>query len=206
MRIINFIFILLLACNTSSFAQVIIHTKESMFYTKEQIDKLNEMHDNLIQNQIHNTQCKDSLYVYNIFHFDILRKIRKEDMISKKNEILKGLLLRPRYERFENESYPITSALVFDSENKFKGVIENNFFYSANTYNKRFGMDYMFLIKNKIKYNICCFFTFPGNWGNVFYAKTHKDEILVFHTQKNDPIKINSIKEFVDKYWDEYFD
>ena len=140
MRKVYFIFILLLVYNISSYAQVIIHKQGSIFYTKAQIDKLNEMHNNIIQNHTHNTLCKDSLYVYNIFHFDISRKIRKEDMIN--NEILRGLLLRPRYERFENESYPITSALIFDSENKFKGVIENNYFYSANTHNERFGMDY----------------------------------------------------------------
>ena len=57
------------------------------------------------------------------------------------NEILRGLLLRPRYERFENESYPITSALIFDSENKFKGVIENNYFYSSRSEERRVGKE-----------------------------------------------------------------
>jgi hypothetical protein len=196
-------------CNLSFSQYKIINAQDAMIYTPEQIDKLNKRTCELISKLESHKLDKDSIYIYNVYHFETYKRINKEDF--KDPLFFKKLNLQPIYVECEVNKgvvsqLPSSEAIVFDNKNKFIGIGYVQFFTSVDQCSPSVKLYELPMIEKKRELQIRFFFdiiNLPCRCVTTF-GRTYDDKIIVFHSKGLDPITITPIEEFVDKYWDEY--
>lgn len=190
---------LLLTLGHYSVSQSIINSNEqkAMIYDKSSLDRLNLRICELIKT----SGCKkatDSIYIYNIFQFNVLRKINKYDLLDP--NFTKKLILIPDYQTYSG--YINSSAIVLDSKKMFIGVSEPNYFYCAMKYrNSYFEME-EFLIQKKDEFKIQFYFDFQDDlFINVIYGKDISGKTYAFYKNKLDGFNVLPIAEFINLFW-----
>lgn len=190
-----------------SFSQyTIINNQDATIYTPIQIRHLNERTCQLLSKS-GSKLITDSIYVYNVYYFQTFRSLTKDDFLDEL--FFKKLNLQPLYEKDKNgNSFPSSLSIIINKQNEFVGMSWIFYFTEADKCAPSFVSWYLPVIREKEKRNIMCYFDLfgVGYHGNILFGRTYKNEIIVFHSQKLDTVKVTPIKEFVDKYWSEYFD
>jgi hypothetical protein len=183
-----------------SVSQNIINSNEqkSMLYDKTSLDKLNLRICELVKISDCKTES-DSIYIYNIFHFKVLRKINKDDLLD--SDFTRKMILVPDYQTYPD--YINSSAIILDSKKMFIGVSDPNYFYCSIKYsNSNFEME-KFLIKKKDEFKIQLFFDFQDNlFVYVVYGKDISGNIYAFYKNKSEDFKVLPIAEFINLFWE----
>ena len=190
-----------------SFSQyTIINNQDATIYTPIQIRHLNERTCQLLSKS-GSKLITDSIYVYNVYYFQTFRSLTKDDFLDEL--FFKKLNLQPLYEKDKNgNSYPAAKSIIINKHNEFVGTSWIHHFFDVKESSLSVYSWELPIIREKEKRNIMCYLKIISmeNRGNIIFGRTYNDKIVVFHSQKLDTVKVTPIKEFVDKYWSEYFD
>lgn len=202
-----FICAIVLTLSYPSFSQyTVINNQDAMIYTPMQIEQLNERTCQLISKS-RSKLITDSIYVYNIYYFQTFRKLTKKDFLDKL--FFEKLNLQSLYEKDKDgNSFPSSRSIILNKQDKFIGVSWIHHFTKSNECSPFVYIWELPVIREKEKRNIMCYFQIidmPCR-ESVIFGRTYKNEIIVFHQKQSESIKITTIKEFIEKYWSEYFD
>lgn len=208
MRAKYFLLLFFFMMSIYSFSQYeIINNQDAIIYTTEQIDDLNQWTCKLVNTSADNELITDSIYIYNIFYLQTFGRPEKKDFLDE--SFFKKLYLKPMYEKIEKGcAIPSSKSIVL---NKFRDFIGVGWIHHFTKMKDCSPLVYMWdlpIIQEKEKKNIMCFFRIinvPCR-GSVVFGRTYEDEIIVFHSKKNNPPDMTPMKEFIEKYWNEYFD
>ena len=136
----------------------------------------------------------DSIYVYNVYYFQTFRSLTKDDFLDEL--FFKKLNLQPLYKKDKNGySFPSSWSMIVNKHKEFVGMSWIFFFTEAEKCAPSVVSWYLPVIREKEKRNIMCYFELfgMGYYGSILFRRTYKNEIIVFHSQKLDTIKVNNI-------------
>ena len=170
---------------------------------------ISEFNDRICK-RLNSTVCKqrnDSIYIINVYNYNTIRKINKDDILD--NSLFNKPLLFPDMETYKVKEkgkilkYINANAIILDKNKKLIATSDPGSVYCVQKYSKSYFDMEMFLIEKKKEYNIEQYFTIADNTSTYStYGISYNNKIFVFYKdKKTNEMNVIPVNEFVDKFW-----